>query len=182
MRSKIETFTSCFHFWVSLRYNTTHRLVFLPRLQLWIAFIFEYLWDTTQSAPESALWCPGCELLSFLSIFGIQHNFDIVLLRHFLVVNCFHFWVSLGYNTMSCETICHLLSLWIAYIFEYLWDTTQWESGYYGLALSCELLSFLSIFGIQHNLALSKSRQKFVVNCFHFWVSLGYNTIILSYV
>ncbi len=42
-----------------------------------------------------------CELLSFIRIFGIQHNFRHKAAALFIVVNCFHLSVSLGYNTTS---------------------------------------------------------------------------------
>ena len=44
-----------------------------------------------------------CELLSFFSIFGIQHNLFQIFFQPNAVVNCFHFSVSLGYNTTSAE-------------------------------------------------------------------------------
>ena len=142
---------NCFHFWVSLGYNTTFLAPGYKVLMLWIAFIFEYLWDTTQQSTLMVICFIGCELLSFLSIFGIQHNHELSDFADYTVVNCFHFWVSLGYNTTSCKIICNSWPLWIAFIFEYLWDTTQHKNRIENLINSCELLSFLSIFGIQHN-------------------------------
>ncbi len=65
----------------------------------WMAFIYPYLWDTTQLRRIRRGFLFGCELLSFIRLFGIQHNsvgFDEV---SFSVVNCFHLSVSLGYNT-----------------------------------------------------------------------------------
>ena len=44
--------------------------------------------------------------------------------------------------------------------------------------LGCELLSFFSIFGIQNNIISFELQTPFVVNCFHFSVSLGYKTTI----
>ena len=167
---------NCFHFWVSLGYNTTITEVLRDLLELWIAFIFEYLWDTTQRLKNASHKSDSCELLSFLSIFGIQHNQMEMQSKNMIVVNCFHFWVSLGYNTTWRFYFKQCSWLWIAFIFEYLWDTTQhYQVGYYCLS-RCELLSFLSIFGIQHNHSRLFKRQWDVVNCFHFWVSLGYNT------
>ena len=148
---------------------------------LWIAFIFEYLWDTTQQRLEYYWWRCCCELLSFLSIFGIQHNNRLRQDQPRKVVNCFHFWVSLGYNTTNCSKEIVSIMLWIAFIFEYLWDTTQPMVYYPTDLVGCELLSFLSIFGIQHNFCLYPSIRKSVVNCFHFWVSLGYNTTVYAY-
>ena len=41
---------------------------------MWIAFIFQYLWDTKQLAQLKGIEPGCCELLSFFSIFGIQNN------------------------------------------------------------------------------------------------------------
>ena len=142
---------NCFHFSVSLRYNTTLTILRPKKSLLWIAFIFQYLWDTTQPnlfAPSTAA---GCELLSFFSIFGIQHNEKNFNRSATLVVNCFHFSVSLGYNTTTQKKTLEKLKLWIAFIFQYLWDTTQLLTSLNRHVDSCELLSFFSIFGIQHN-------------------------------
>ena len=142
---------NCFHFWVSLRYNTTISYCILLIYTLWIAFIFEYLWDTTQRLGNIGNVLAGCELLSFLSIFEIQHNSKVDRLFKYFVVNCFHFWVSLRYNTTNLLWILLSLLLWIAFIFEYLWDTTQLSKVLIFMIHCCELLSFLSIFEIQHN-------------------------------
>ena len=143
---------------------------------LWIAFIFQYLWDTTQLSYYFSVRLLRCELLSFFSIFGIQHNFIIYAPEWYGVVNCFHFSVSLGYNTTQFPLGEPNPKLWIAFIFQYLWDTTQLKLLTSIYRLCCELLSFFSIFGIQHNTTSDNVRGYFVVNCFHFSVSLGYNT------
>ena len=167
---------NCFHFSVSLGYNTTQPQGWNQRILLWIAFIFQYLWDTTQPRALLNWTVAGCELLSFFSIFGIQHNRRCVpgVLRS--VVNCFHFSVSLGYNTTQCGGEYKAWLLWIAFIFQYLWDTTQHILILLLFPSCCELLSFFSIFGIQHNLNKKTLISQKVVNCFHFSVSLGYNT------
>ena len=170
------TVVNCFHFSVSLGYKTTSFKSFGEGVALWIAFIFQYLWDTKQqeySIPQSE-W--SCELLSFFSIFGIQNNKLLHQLLCFLVVNCFHFSVSLGYKTTILQCCIFHLQLWIAFIFQYLWDTKQHAQPAYCIFVSCELLSFFSIFGIQNNKAKWKHYTKHVVNCFHFSVSLGYKT------
>jgi len=167
---------NCFHFWVSLRYDTTcfYNLVSTPKL--WIAFIFEYLWDMTQRVVDLMFFKPGCELLSFLSIFEIWHNKLFFRELNLFVVNCFHFWVSLRYDT-TCKAYWNSgVPLWIAFIFEYLWDMTQLNKLLIVCYFSCELLSFLSIFEIWHNPGTIKQITKIVVNCFHFWVSLRYDT------
>ena len=46
------------------------------------------------------------------------------------------------------------------------------------VGVSCELLSFFSIFGIQNNSSRPSIQQATVVNCFHFSVSLGYKTTL----
>ena len=167
---------NCFHFSVSLGYNTTIKKSSSFRTALWIAFIFLYLWDTTQLGKKISYSQISCELLSFFCIFGIQHNTFRASANNELVVNCFHFSVSLGYNTTSeCQTK-PFLRLWIAFIFLYLWDTTQHHTAFGAGAMRCELLSFFSIFGIQHNNKSFHSTILPVVNCFHFSVSLGYNT------
>ena len=143
---------------------------------LWIAFIFQYLWDTTQLFPRVQFLNKCCELLSFFSIFGIQHNWNEQRKKRYYVVNCFHFSVSLGYNTTFWSLSIQLISLWIAFIFQYLWDTTQLSRIEGGKMKRCELLSFFSIFGIQHNGMKPNPAPLTVVNCFHFSVSLGYNT------
>ena len=170
---------NCFHFWVSLRYDTTKLITSTSFPVLWIAFIFEYLWDMTQRWIYILHNGVCCELLSFLSIFEIWHNFRPFNYFRLRVVNCFHFWVSLRYDT----TLRHIFGipwwLWIAFIFEYLWDMTQPPSRISGKGRCCELLSFLSIFEIWHN---SWSIYRYwwrVVNCFHFWVSLRYDTTSL---
>ena len=118
---------------------------------LWIAFIFQYLWDTKQRLIIKLKSFSGCELLSFFSIFGIQNNLTLPYQQTHTVVNCFHFSVSLGYKTTWWLLIQSLTALWIAFIFQYLWDTKQLRirSGY--RTVCCELLSFFSIFGIQNN-------------------------------
>ena len=152
----IRRVVNCFHFSVSLGYNTTAWKTAQPKAVLWIAFIFQYLWDTTQQMALPDKNYNSCELLSFFSIFGIQHNQKEILLLMSLVVNCFHFSVSLGYNTTKHSTIRLLHGLWIAFIFQYLWDTTQRIERFRTCNQCCELLSFFSIFGIQHN----KLKQK----------------------
>ena len=167
---------NCFHFSVSLGYNTTLIRRLEKKKGLWIAFIFQYLWDTTQHKMLILLPSYSCELLSFFSIFGIQHNSIIGGSVKSLVVNCFHFSVSLGYNTTPAKCKDCKFMLWIAFIFQYLWDTTQPRRAICPAEQSCELLSFFSIFGIQHNDWSRDKRPFSVVNCFHFSVSLGYNT------
>ena len=119
---------NCFHFSVSLGYKTTPFFKNGPVDMLWIAFIFQYLWDTKQ-----LIWCRNsfrisCELLSFFSIFGIQNNKLSKISNWFLVVNCFHFSVSLGYKTTALMKVSLDYTLWIAFIFQYLWDTKQQNS------------------------------------------------------
>ena len=167
---------NCFHFSVSLGYNTTDLIEINNLILLWIAFIFQYLWDTTQLVLILPILYTGCELLSFFSIFGIQHNNSCIGCGIVCVVNCFHFSVSLGYNTTSVPFSSTNKSLWIAFIFQYLWDTTQLIMVFALLITCCELLSFFSIFGIQHNRIVITHKCHIVVNCFHFSVSLGYNT------
>jgi len=86
----------------------------------------------------------------------------------FIVVNCFHFSVSLGYNTTKVSSLDYYGWLWIAFIFRYLWDTTQLDDERVKAKFSCELLSFLGIFGIQHNPPPFLKSIGVVVNCFHF--------------
>ena len=119
---------------------------------LWIAFIFQYLWDTKQRM--IAVWFKTyrCELLSFFSIFGIQNNGQKIQVVDESVVNCFHFSVSLGYKTTFVKFLRKFLVLWIAFIFQYLWDTKQPCNQLQVILVRCELLSFFSIFGIQNNL------------------------------
>ena len=167
---------NCFHFSVSLGYKTTVRIKSIFKYLLWIAFIFQYLWDTKQLLPISEIAYSSCELLSFFSIFGIQNNLVLIDTLLYIVVNCFHFSVSLGYKTTFVKTTFKLNLLWIAFIFQYLWDTKQLWLKNYLLHFSCELLSFFSIFGIQNNTALIEHKTHPVVNCFHFSVSLGYKT------
>jgi len=167
---------NCFHFWVSLRYDTTKNSMNMFLCVLWIAFIFEYLWDMTQLPLLCATWPLCCELLSFLSIFEIWHNITCGINVFCSVVNCFHFWVSLRYDTTSVLSSSSNSSLWIAFIFEYLWDMTQHFKTFFVLQPSCELLSFLSIFEIWHNDDYYRVEFTTVVNCFHFWVSLRYDT------
>ena len=176
--SKFQPVVNCFHFSVSLGYNTTLIVAPFLALVLWIAFIFQYLWDTTQLLRRLIVGIPRCELLSFFSIFGIQHNKTLKSELRGIVVNCFHFSVSLGYNTTMPVFLLIIPPLWIAFIFQYLWDTTQQEKYLQLDSLSCELLSFFSIFGIQHNFFYDDISGKPVVNCFHFSVSLGYNTTV----
>ena len=142
---------NCFHFSVSLGYNTTYGFWYYLFSMLWIAFIFQYLWDTTQLPNGTPDIEYSCELLSFFSIFGIQHNYINQIGDNVGVVNCFHFSVSLGYNTTKPFSYCKESVLWIAFIFQYLWDTTQLIELTERHRQCCELLSFFSIFGIQHN-------------------------------
>ena len=142
---------NCFHFSVSLGYKTTKTRILNWTNLLWIAFIFQYLWDTKQPFWFFCFIFSGCELLSFFSIFGIQNNLktDEIIIQ--LVVNCFHFSVSLGYKTTTQLNNCIQILLWIAFIFQYLWDTKQQYAKNVTLYDCCELLSFFSIFGIQNN-------------------------------
>ena len=123
---------------------------------LWIAFIFQYLWDTKQHSRNCLFHTFRCELLSFFSIFGIQNNIWIFDKCFCDVVNCFHFSVSLGYKTTESLDGTYSSVLWIAFIFQYLWDTKQPISKVLSSILCCELLSFFSIFGIQNNKRISK--------------------------
>ena len=148
---------NCFHFSVSLRYNTTIWTGAESFQTLWIAFIFQYLWDTTQQWNIEIEHPCRCELLSFFSIFEIQHNLFSHPIIEFLVVNCFHFSVSLRYNTTQRPWSSLFMRLWIAFIFQYLWDTTQPLLNCHLYSLCCELLSFFSIFEIQHNQWIEKS-------------------------
>ena len=129
---------NCFHFSVSLGYKTTHFYHNNEYILLWIAFIFQYLWDTKQPVKKVLHFNKGCELLSFFSIFGIQNNLLILIKRLEFVVNCFHFSVSLGYKTTTLYKVHCIILLWIAlatpnrlafplldFIFQYLWDTKQ---------------------------------------------------------
>ena len=117
-----------------------------------------------------------CELLSFFSIFGIQNNRKKKNILLNWVVNCFHFSVSLGYKTTVSIIYTWNHSLWIAFIFQYLWDTKQLWAVALLFLYCCELLSFFSIFGIQNNVFRYRLHWREVVNCFHFSVSLGYKT------
>ena len=142
---------NCFHFSVSLGYKTTERNFITTLTTLWIAFIFQYLWDTKQHKNKMARLNNCCELLSFFSIFGIQNNLKEVLQEIVSVVNCFHFSVSLGYKTTQNFMKIGIIQLWIAFIFQYLWDTKQPFVQKINSTCCCELLSFFSIFGIQNN-------------------------------
>ena len=115
-------------------------------------------------------------MLSFFSIFGIQNNILCIIMHEWRVVNCFHFSVSLGYKTTSVANYPFIKSLWIAFIFQYLWDTKQPQLQTIAKVGGCELLSFFSIFGIQNNSLWKILIMSNVVNCFHFSVSLGYKT------
>ena len=115
-------------------------------------------------------------MLSFFSIFGIQNNISFLLVFLISVVNCFHFSVSLGYKTTKNNITHYFTLLWIAFIFQYLWDTKQPQKILWRILISCELLSFFSIFGIQNNGTNLMFITNDVVNCFHFSVSLGYKT------
>ena len=142
---------NCFHFSVSLGYKTTFPIGINSFIKLWIAFIFQYLWDTKQRRKVASWTRACCELLSFFSIFGIQNNPRCHRIGQRGVVNCFHFSVSLGYKTtLFLEISCNLM-LWIAFIFQYLWDTKQLGGVPLFCNEGCELLSFFSIFGIQNN-------------------------------
>ena len=169
---------NCFHFSVSLGYKTTNIVTGRVWSWLWIAFIFQYLWDTKQLYTVIVLGCISCELLSFFSIFGIQNNFWRFIFFLIPVVNCFHFSVSLGYKTTVPRAIGFIGALWIAFIFQYLWDTKQPKYLPTMQTKCCELLSFFSIFGIQNNIKENRKKKSLVVNCFHFSVSLGYKTTL----
>ena len=171
---------NCFHFSVSLGYKTTKLFSFKLKIMLWIAFIFQYLWDTKQHTSSFVIVKGCCELLSFFSIFGIQNNSEMLDDMDLIVVNCFHFSVSLGYKTTHLWNYNAHLQLWIAFIFQYLWDTKQLRIIFIKILYSCELLSFFSIFGIQNNKTKWKTKTKPVVNCFHFSVSLGYKTTLMD--
>ena len=145
---------NCFHFTVSLRYNTTNCRFSIVVHWLWIAFILLYLWDTTQPWIYAHIQLSGCELLSFYCIFEIQHNNQRIGETWIKVVNCFHFTVSLRYNTTNNLSHCTWLTLWIAFILLYLWDTTQRIDFSSIILAGCELLSFYCIFEIQHNLKI----------------------------
>ena len=170
---------NCFHFSVSLGYTTTVINWIYYNLLLWIAFIFQYLWDTQQPKTGFLKEQRSCELLSFFSIFGIHNNASLSSTANVTVVNCFHFSVSLGYTTTRRNRCRTRNELWIAFIFQYLWDTQQLVIKRFTFFFSCELLSFFSIFGIHNNTVAQKCIRVAVVNCFHFSVSLGYTTTLL---
>ena len=151
MASSIMFVVNCFHFSVSLGYKTTHMGYTRQTVELWIAFIFQYLWDTKQPLYFPSNLSNRCELLSFFSIFGIQNNTSLESKAVSPVVNCFHFSVSLGYKTTLRYIVTIISLLWIAFIFQYLWDTKQLFGDLKNRKTGCELLSFFSIFGIQNN-------------------------------
>ena len=93
------------------------------------------------------------ELLSFFSIFGIINNYKEPIIHQ--VVNCFHFSVSLGYETT---------------ILELRWDLVV-----------VELEAFFSIFGIQNNNKAIIKIEIVIELLFIFSVSLGYKTTSVSY-
>ena len=154
---------NCFHFSVSLGYKTTLYWFKPNESGLWIAFIFQYLWDTKQLWKQRWRFKPRCELLSFFSIFGIQNNQASEWTTRIAVVNCFHFSVSLGYKTTNRADERLAGKLWIAFIFQYLWDTKQLYENHTRHAVRCELLSFFSIFGIQNN--QPKEVKQYFVSC-----------------
>ena len=174
-----KSVVNCFHFSVSLGYKTTKERLSKKPTPLWIAFIFQYLWDTKQHWDKREKGFSGCELLSFFSIFGIQNNQVLQKQNSNYVVNCFHFSVSLGYKTTQKLLGHSQIKLWIAFIFQYLWDTKQRLLSVGFLFHCCELLSFFSIFGIQNNKTKILKISSTVVNCFHFSVSLGYKTTLI---
>ena len=174
------TVVNCFHLSVSLRYNTTEVVNDTEEEELWIAFIYPYLWDTTQQNRIYRQRYFSCELLSFIRIFEIQHNQYSFQTNQSRVVNCFHLSVSLRYNTTQLIPNYHYYKLWIAFIYPYLWDTTQHISPKSTPISSCELLSFIRIFEIQHNLQKQTNHEAWVVNCFHLSVSLRYNTTAMK--
>ena len=147
---------NCFHFSVSLGYKTTLTIKTIFQMQLWIAFIFQYLWDTKQHIVAIVAIANGCELLSFFSIFGIQNNGWTSLLPFCSVVNCFHFSVSLGYKTTEKILLPSDIVLWIAFIFQYLWDTKQHRYAKGVRNNCCELLSFFSILGYKTTVEYNK--------------------------
>ena len=131
---------NCFHFSVSLGYKTTFAIMERVAAVLWIAFIFQYLWDTKQLEVILIMLIYRCELLSFFSIFGIQNNNRQNKCFDCQVVNCFHFSVSLGYKTTEHKNLFGDNELWIAFIFQYLWDTKQQPPWKPLQAPCCELL------------------------------------------
>ena len=149
---------NCFHFSVSLRYTTTVLNLKPWNNVLWIAFIFQYLWDTQQHKIFNILFYFCCELLSFFSIFEIHNNLYRWQRSYSSVVNCFHFSVSLRYTTTNAFESLLPCVLWIAFIFQYLWDTQQHLLVYITFIYSCELLSFFSIFEIHNNRGLRVKR------------------------
>ena len=167
---------NCFHFSVSLRYTTTGSFFNYISMELWIAFIFQYLWDTQQQSVIILQSNSRCELLSFFSIFEIHNNSPFFMASSVLVVNCFHFSVSLRYTTTFEGKWLESFGLWIAFIFQYLWDTQQQFKSVQMKRQSCELLSFFSIFEIHNNPPVTLAVDISVVNCFHFSVSLRYTT------
>ena len=171
---------NCFHFSVSLRYTTTLLLLHCILLLLWIAFIFQYLWDTQQHQLQIRNCEQSCELLSFFSIFEIHNNQAIYYSFLKLVVNCFHFSVSLRYTTTEDLFDIIFNKLWIAFIFQYLWDTKQRWFLIKPSFECCELLSFFSIFEIHNNELRKGKKRRYVVNCFHFSVSLRYTTTSIT--
>ena len=76
--------------------NGIEKVIFVGKISLNEA---EFNLDKCQIVTKFLEDKTGCELLSFFSIFGIQNNNVRPLLERRIVVNCFHFSVSLGYKT-----------------------------------------------------------------------------------
>ena len=140
-----------FQFWVSLRYYTAMILSGLYLCLLWLTFNFEYLWDITQPIGDFTHKNNSCDLLSILSIFEILHSNIYKMITMSKVVTYFQFWVSLRYYTASFGIIMELITLWLTFNFEYLWDITQQLPRVPKRWHRCDLLSILSIFEILHS-------------------------------
>ena len=133
---------------------------------MWIAFKIYYLRDTSQRSFGFSHLLNCCELLSKFIIFVTRHNFLLVSVIFWLVVNCFQNLLSSWHVTTFRNLLAFYLVLWIAFKIYYLRDTSQLVEFLRLFLHRCELLSKFIIFVTRHNFVSFFNIISIVVNCF----------------
>ena len=164
---------------ISLIFGTTHIVMFIICVWLWIALKSWYLWYSEQRQWSYKVGRQCCELLSKVDIFDIRNNSTGKGTKQQEVVNCSQKLISLIFGTTGSLIGRCVVGLWIALKSWYLWYSEQHTVLQAMLDAGCELLSKVDIFDIRNNSVKMLPVRKQVVNCSQKLISLIFGTTIV---
>ena len=147
----VTAVVNCLQNLLSLRSETTQRMLSTILKMLWIAYKIYYLCDRKQLLLNYGNQQFSCELLTKFIIFAIGNNLCHLEEEVVLVVNCLQNLLSLRSETTQVHQNLNPFELWIAYKIYYLCDRKQRNRNWYLLLRSCELLTKFIIFAIGNN-------------------------------